>query len=416
MEKKVFFNFPDYLSFPGIAPKGKIVIQNRKPEEAQKIVNKFTRENWRKMAREPLGKLHYPYLVPGATYNDLWDWDSFFTSCIIPEEGLLYAVGSCKNLIDAPLQNGRPTKKATVEGEYDYFLHPYPLRSQFAALMYKRGCIDKDWLAAYWEILTRSLRWYEDKCQDKEGFFLWQTYSGIDNDPSVYGRTPGTVAGTDFACFMYREYCAMSQLARLTGADDIYAAKAEKQKTFIQTQHFDSKDRRFYAVDRAIDRNPSGRQYITWNTYLRFDSSSNLYPLWAKAATQEQAKLLRDMIMDEKQFLAPAGIRSHSKADVQIYNNEIMGGPSNWQGPVWGLSTVLNIYGLLSYGYKEEAKEAARRLLNTFAADIEQNGCLHEYYDGDTGQPLLKPGFLNWNLMAFDLLKNISDNFIPTDF
>ena len=187
-------------------------------------------------------------------------------------------------------------------------------------------------------------------------------------------------------------------------------------KLLIQTRYFDTRDNRFYALDRDIDFNMPGRQHITWNTYLRFDSSSNLYPLWAKAATSNQAALLRDMIMDEKQFLSPAGIRSHSKADVQIYNNEIMGGPSNWQGPVWGLSTVLNVYGLLSYGYKDEAGEAAKRLLNTFAADIEQNGCLHEYYNGDTGQPLLKPGFLNWNLMAFDLLKNISENFVPTDF
>ena len=132
--------------------------------------------------------------------------------------------------------------------------------------------------------------------------------------------------------------------------------------------------------------------------------------------TPEQAKSLRDMIMDEEQFLAPSGVRSHSKADKQIYNNEMMGGPSNWQGPVWGLSTALNVYGLLNYGFKEDAKEVARRLLNTFAADIEQNGLLHEYYNGDTGQPVLKPGFLNWNLMAMNMWQNIEKGFEPTGF
>lgn len=282
--------------------------------------------------------------------------------------------------------------------------------------MLKRGALNENALAPRWEILERTLLWYEEKCRDKEGFFIWQTYSGIDNDPSVYGRKRGTAAGIDLACFMYREYCAMSLIARKLKAEDGYAQKAEDLKLLIQIRYFDTRDNRFYALDRDIDFNMPGRQHITWNTYLRFDSSSNLYPLWAKAATSNQAALLRDMIMDEKQFLSPAGIRSHSKADVQIYNNEIMGGPSNWQGPVWGLSTVLNVYGLLSYGYKDEAGEAAKRLLNTFAADIEQNGCLHEYYNGDTGQPLLKPGFLNWNLMAFNLLKNISENFVPTDF
>lgn len=413
---KVFYNFPNYNTYPGVAPAGKITITERTPEEAQEVVNKFILENWRKIARAPRGELQYPYLVPGATYNDLWDWDSFFTACSLPEEGLEYACGSCKNLIDAPLKDGRPAKKATVEGNYNYFLHPYPLRAQFAAIMLKRGALDSLWLAPRWEILERSLRWYEEKSCDREGFFLWQTYSGIDNDPSVYGRRNGTIAGTDFACFMYREYRAMSLLAQYLGAEDPYAQKAENQKLLIQTRYFDEKDQCFYALDRNIDQQISGRQYVTWNICMRFDSSSNLYPLWAGTAAPEQAKILRDKIMDEEQFLSPAGIRSHSRADKQIYNNEMMGGPSNWQGPVWGLSTVLNVYGLLSYGFKEDAKNVAARLLKTFAADIEQNGCLHECYNGDTGQPVIKPGFLSWNLMAFDLWKNIEKNSVPTDF
>ena len=416
MAKKIFYNYPGYASNPRVAPAGKIRLEKRSPEEAQKIVDDFTLNNWRKMAREPQGELRHPYLVPGSVYQDLWDWDAFFTSCIIPEEGLKYATGSCCNLIEAPLRDGRPSKKASVDGKYEYFLHPYPIRGQFAALMFKRGGLDTNTLALYWDKLEKSLLWYEEKSCDKEGYFLWQTYPGIDNDPSVYGRKPGTIAGTDLACFMYREYQAMSLIARAIGAEDTYGAKAEKQKKFIQENYFDGRDKRFYAVDRNIDYQVPGRQHVTWNTWMRFDSSSNLYPLWAKAATEEQAKYLRDMLMDEDQFLSVAGVRSHSKADAQIYNNEAMGGPSNWQGPVWGLSTVLNVYGLLNYGYKQEAEEITKRLLNTFASDIEQNGCLHEYYHGDTGQPVLKPGFLNWNLLAVNLWQNVRNQVNPLEF
>ena len=416
MAGNIRYNFPDYLRRPGVAPAGPITITDRPAEEAQGIVDAFIEKNWRTIAREPVGELKYPYLVPGAVYQDLWDWDAFFTSCVIPPEGLEYAAGSCKNLIDAPLKEGRPSKKASVDGSYEYFLHPYPLRAQFAAVMLKRGALSSDWLAPRWEKLERSLLWYEEKCRDREGFFLWQTYSGIDNDPSVYGRRPGTVAGVDLACFMYREYLAMSLLARTLNAADVYAEKAESLKNLIQTRYFDENDRCFYAVDRNIDRSVPGRQHVTWNTWMRFDSSSNLYPLWAKAAAPEQADCLRRKIMDEKQFLSVAGIRSHSKADAQIYNNEAMGGPSNWQGPVWGLSTVLNVCGLVNYGFIDDAKEVARRILNVFASDIEQNGTLHEYYHGDTGQPVLKPGFLNWNLLTCHLLQNIRNGFDPTAF
>ena len=74
-----------------MAPAGKIILKKRSPEEAQKIVDDFALNNWRKMAREPQGELRHPYLVPGSVYQDLWDWDAFFTSCIVPAEGLKYA-------------------------------------------------------------------------------------------------------------------------------------------------------------------------------------------------------------------------------------------------------------------------------------------------------------------------------------
>ena len=79
-----FYNFPGYAAQRGIAPAGKIVIKERDPEEAQQIVNEFILKNWKKTARSPRGELAHPYLVPGATYDDLWDWDAFFTGCVIP--------------------------------------------------------------------------------------------------------------------------------------------------------------------------------------------------------------------------------------------------------------------------------------------------------------------------------------------
>lgn len=163
-----FYNFPGYAAQPGIAPAGKIVIKERDPEEAQQIVNEFILKNWKKTARSPRGELAHPYLVPGATYDDLWDWDAFFTGCVIPEEGLPYASGSCLDLLDAPLKDGRPSKKASVSGNYEYTQHPYPLRAQFAAVMLKRGALNENALAPRWEILERTLLWYEEKCRDKE--------------------------------------------------------------------------------------------------------------------------------------------------------------------------------------------------------------------------------------------------------
>ena len=48
------------------------------------------------------------------------------------------------------------------------------------------------------------------------------------------------------------------------------------------------------------------------------------------------------------------------------------------------------------------------RLVKTFALDIVQNGCIHEYYHGDNGQPLIRPNFLSWNMLALNIIDDIN--------
>jgi putative isomerase len=399
----------DYTNRLGVRPKGNIKFEQIDDCDAVAIVKNFIDQQWRSLTRPPLNKLKHPYLVPGATYNDLWDWDAFFTSCAIPEEGLKYSQGSILNLLESPLLEGRPSKKATAEGEYDYYLHPYPLRAQFAYIVGKR-LNDFNWLEPYINVFQKVMSWYEKNTRDSEGFFKWLTLTGIDNNPSIYGRQSGTIAGVDLAAFHYREYLAMEKLCRvfnLEQADEL-KAKADYLKELVQNRYWDIIDGFFYDVDRNIDYEVPGRQKITWDTYLKFRNWSCLYPLWAGLATEEQAGIIRSKIMDESEFLAPCGIRSHSRKDP-VYNNALSGGPSNWQGPVWGLSTCITVYGLAKYGYYEDAREVAMRMIKTFALDIRQNKCLHEYYHGDTGQPLIKPGFLNWNMLSGKLIDDLEN-------
>lgn len=39
-----------------------------------------------------------------------------------------------------------------------------------------------------------------------------------------------------------------------------------------------------------------------------------------------------------------------------------------------------------------------------FGRDLEQTGAMHEYYDPSTGQPMLNPGFQNWNLLVLNMI------------
>ena len=80
------------------------------------------------------------------------------------------------------------------------------------------------------------------------------------------------------------------------------------------------------------------------------------------------------------------------------------------------MSTFLTAYALARYGYRDDAVNVSMRLIKTYANDILQNGCIHEYYNGDTGQPVIRPYFTSWNVMALRVVEDIKNNRDLTTF
>ena len=39
-----------------------------------------------------------------------------------------------------------------------------------------------------------------------------------------------------------------------------------------------------------------------------------------------------------------------------------------------------------------------------FGRDIEECGEMHEYYDPESGAPVINPGFQNWNLLSLNMI------------
>lgn len=407
----------DYINRPGVKPMDNITPETD-DKKAVNTVKEFLSDYCRTCCREANDYMKYPYVVPGAVYNDLWDWDSFIMSCAITDEYIEYAKGSIQNLINGnDTESGKPTKKYSTEDTPDNSMHPYPLQAQFAYVIAKR-MNDFSWIEPNFEKLKSGVSWFEKNTM-KNGLFVWMSLygNGIDNNPAVYGRGPISSAGIDLAAFHYREYKTMEKLCKIfePNLKNTYAEKADELLFNIQNRYFDWVDKMFYNVDCYTDYEQITNQNVTWSTFLKFKNCASLFSLWGGVATKEQAGFMRDIIMDENEFLSCAGIRTHSKNDM-CYNNVAMGNPSNWQGPVWGLSTFITAYGLARYGYKKEALEVALRLIKTFAADIKKNGCMHECYNGDTGQPLMKPGFVSWNMLACKIIDDIENNRDCTTF
>ena len=154
-----------------------------------------------------------------------------------------------------------------------------------------------------------------------------------------------------------------------------------------------------------------------WDCLIqRLGCWSGFLAMWSGIATPEQAeRMVKENLLDEKAFWAPYGVRSLSKYE-KMYVIKESGNPSCWLGPVWGISNYMVFKGLLKYGFKNEAKELAQKTINLFSKDIDTCGDLHEYYDPETGEPIMNQGFQNWNLLSINMLAWLNGDRVIEEF
>jgi alpha,alpha-trehalase len=150
--------------------------------------------------------------------------------------------------------------------------------------------------------------------------------------------------------------------------------------------------------------------YIAYNVSSRMAVLNRVYlmgfPLWAQLASEAQAEMVASAI-NTTDMLTTFGIRSTSSLDPTYNNDNIIVPYSNWRGPVWVIANALLAYGLMQYHFYESAELVAQRMVDTLAEDLRQTNAWHECYDAESGSGLAADGFLSWNTLAANLLKNI---------
>jgi len=189
-------------------------------------------------------------------------------------------------------------------------------------------------------------------------------------------------------------------------------------KAAIQKNCWDPKDGFYYSVDinlRPVTNEPSvifGQTMVLHSgmprTYdgliQRFGVWSGFLAMWAEVATPEQAKrMVAQNFKDTATFNATYGVRTLSKLE-KMYSVRASNNPSNWQGPIWGISNYLTWRALVKYGFTTEARELATKTITLFGRDVKRNGAMHEYYEPDTGEPVLNKGFQNWNYLVLNMI------------
>ncbi|SHL66132.1 putative isomerase [Flavobacterium flevense] len=410
------------------------------------IIKSNIYKDYKGMYRKGGGSLVYPFLTPGSNQYDnvLWDWDSWLSNIALrqilsdigsqkdKQEAIKYEQGCVLNFLHygdwdgyLPIVIWEDSKPRDIRPENIYNVNMHkPVLAQHAAFITQTNDGDAEWLREKFYHLQAFVNNYKSHHRNQAtGLYYWQNdvAIGVDNDPATFFRPEKSSASIYLNCLMYKELEAMVYLAKQLNQSAIgaeFANDALALKAAIQKNCWDERDGFFYSVDlnlKPIDNHQDttlGRSFIIHSGYPRdYDCLiqrigvwSGFLALWAGIATPEQAdRMVKEHYSNTKTFNAASGVRTLSKME-KMYSLRASANPSNWRGPVWGISNYMVFKGLEKYGYKKEASELAEKTIKMFGKDFQKNGALHEYYEPETGEPLLNKGFQNWNYLVLNMI------------
>lgn len=422
------------------------------------LIQKKIYADYQGMFREPIGALKYPFITPGSNSyaNDLWDWDSWLSNIALrqillnkgnekeKEAARAYEQGCILNYLHYTSFDGYMpiliSSKSKVEdlkpaNIYKTNMHK-PVIAQHAAFLTQLNNGDAKWLQEKFSLMQAFITNYKSHHRNQAtGLYFWQDdlAIGVDNDPSTFFRPNGSSASIFLNSLMYKELNAMVYLAKalnLKETSEEYQRDADDLKAAVQKHCWDEKDGFFYSVDlnlRPVTDEPSiifGQKFVLHSGFPRsYDALiqrigvwSGFMAMWAGIATPEQAKrMVQENLNNKRTFNAPFGIRTLSKLE-KMYSVRASSNPSNWLGPIWGISNYMVFRGLVNYGFDKEAKEMAFKTITLFGNDFEKTGSLHEYYEPETGEPILNPGFQNWNYLVINMIDWVNAKPVVKEF
>ena len=422
------------------------------------IIKSNIYKDYKKMYRKGGGSLVYPFLTPGSNQYDnvLWDWDSWLSNIALRQ--ILQDIGSVKDKQEAiqyeqgcvlnflhygdwdgylPIVIWEDSKPREIRPENIYIVNMHkPVLAQHAAFITQINGGNAEWIREKFFHLQAFVNNYKAHHKDKAtGLFFWQSdvAIGVDNDPATFYRPAKSSASIYLNCLMYKELLSMVYLAKQLNITEVgkeFEKDAAALKAAVQKNCWDERDGFFYSVDinlRPVEKNMDntlGRSFDIHSGYprdydcliQRIETWTGFMAMWAGIATPGQAaRMVKEHFADTRTFNSPSGVRTLSKME-KMYSVRASANPSNWRGPVWGISNYMVFKAMLTYGFNNEAKEMAVKTILLFGKDFEKNGALHEYYEPETGEPLLNKGFQNWNYLVLNMAAWIEGKPVVEEF
>lgn len=360
-------------------------------------------QNWRSTA----GDIKHQGIVPSyaATYfQGLWAWDSWkHAVAIAPFESEL-AKDQIRAMYDYQNEDGMiadcffrdlsiegvnwRNTKAPLSGWAIYKVYEATQDLDFISEMYPHLKLYHEW-------------WYKNRDHDKNGLCEYGSTDGtriaaawesgmdnavrfdeaiiIKNEEGAYSINQESV---DLNAYLYQEKLFLGKMATLLKKDNEaseYIKSAADLKYKIQEVMYSKKDGFFYDVTLGDQKIVGVQGPEGWS------------PLYNEIATKDQAKEVLKTMLDTKRFNTPMPFPTLSAAN-EYFNPE----KGYWRGPVWLDQAYFGIIGMYNYGYVEEAKEMAEKLVNNAEGLVGSSDPIRENYHPITKEGLNAPHF-SWS-------------------
>ncbi|MGL5752856.1 MAG: MGH1-like glycoside hydrolase domain-containing protein [Paraclostridium sp.] len=411
--------------------------------------------------RSSAGALKNGGVVPSTTYhwfNGLWAWDSFKQVVAVCKFDTEIAKENVRAIFDYQIKDNddiRPQDKGAIidcvfynkdsarggdGGNWNERDSKPPLSAWAVWNIYKEEKNTEFLKEMYEKLVDYQNWWYTNRDTDKNGIAeygglvhdknnsdeaiiqaaAWE--SGMDNAPRFdeegYGEDDiGVVVfenkdeeenvigysinqeSVDLNSYLYAEKIFLSYIAKELQKyeEEVkFIKEAEYIRDYVREYMFDEETGYFY--DLQIDEKGSKKLLVN-----RGKGIEGVLPLWAGLASDAQAKMVVENLIDENKFNTYMPFPTVSK-DSKAYSPN-----KYWRGPVWLDQALFGVEGMIKYGYREEAIKMTEKLFKN-AEGLMQDRAIRENYNPENGEGLHTTNF-SWSASVYYLLyKNILNN------
>lgn len=352
--------------------------------------------NWRSAAGDILHAGSNPSY--NGFINGIWSWDSWK----IASANVLYnpemAKDEMRTLFDYQAENGMVPDFIGYNKVRNNWRDSKPPVAAWGTMNVYKATGDRAFLEEMFDKLYKFHQWwYTDRDHDHNGICeygstdgtliaaAWE--SGMDNgvrfDGAVMlknGENAWSMNQENICLnsFLYAEKNILAEMAGILGKKetaDRLTAEAEKLKEHIRTKMFDKETGFFYDTR------------IGTGDFIKVMGAECWLPLWAGAATPEQAKAVMEKMTDPAKFNSTLPLGT-----LDISHPRLRPVRGYWRGPVWVDQVYFGITGLRNYGYNKEADFLLEKFIDN-AQGLTTDGPIHENYNPLTGEALNSPNF-----------------------